>query len=237
VVKISIRIGESDSKWILGRLARELNKRLGWPINEDKADIDLCLPYLMFDRSKAPLKVPLFTHREEAVLRKKDAFDRIASIATKSVSLSENTKKLLLWNQEGSTVIPLGSDLTKVVRFGVVGKAHSSGRKNFEWLTELSKDFHIAYRVLGEDEKSRADFYNNIDFLLVTSSVEGGPVPVLDAIAMGVPVIAPDIGWCWQYPCIKYERNSLKSLKKVLLGLNTKRTWQDVAEDYRKFLE
>ena len=63
------------------------------------------------------------------------------------------------------------------------------------------------------------DFYNNIDYLLILSNNEGGPVPVLEAFATGKPVIAPDVGWCWEYPVIKY--NTIDELKFLIKTLST----------------
>ena len=48
-------------------------------------------------------------------------------------------------------------------------------------------------------------FYNSIDYLLVTGKIEGGPMPVKEAIARGVPVIAPDVGWSWDHPVLEYS--------------------------------
>ena len=38
------------------------------------------------------------------------------------------------------------------------------------------------------------NFYNTVDLLICTSSTEGGPLPVFEAVACGVPVISTNVG-------------------------------------------
>lgn len=237
-MKVNIVIGDKDLTWILGRLAKELKLYNGWTINESGADIDYCVPYLMYKHATSNFKVPLFTHKERDMPEKVRAWDEISSSVIHSVSLSENTKnELPIDIQSFSQVIRLASDLFNPIMFGAVGKDHNSGRKNFAWIPELRKEFSVLYRSFGENQKEREEFYNKIDYLIVTSSIEGGPVPVLDAIAMGVPVIAPDVGFCWEFPCIKYEKNNFKSLRDVMIKLTKIRNWRDVADDHKKYFE
>jgi glycosyltransferase involved in cell wall biosynthesis len=80
-------------------------------------------------------------------------------------------------------------------------------------------------------------FYKLIDYLVVTSNIEGGPVPVIDAIRAGVPVIAPDVGWCWEYPVIRYMKGSWKNLYEVLSKLTKPPTWKDWIEGHKKMFE
>ena len=63
--------------------------------------------------------------------------------------------------------------------------------------------------------------YKSTDYVLVTSTVEGGPLCVVEAIAMGKPVIAPDTGWCWEFPCIKYSNET--ELFKIVSQLHIPR--------------
>ena len=77
------------------------------------------------------------------------------------------------------------------------------------------------------------DFYSKIDYLLILSKNEGGPIPVLEAISMGKPVIAPDVGWCWDHPVIKY--NNIEELKNIIKTLssytNTDKPWSDSSNE------
>mgnify|MGYP001573395053 CR=1 FL=1 len=56
----------------------------------------------------------------------------------------------------------------------------------------------MPFRVeIDEDESPNGyqDFYGKIDYLLIPSLWEGGPMALLEALACGVPVIAADVGW------------------------------------------
>src|SRR5690606_27066137 len=81
---------------------------------------------------------------------------------------------------------------------------------------------------------SLEEFYDSIDYLVVTSLEEGGPIPVIEAISRGVPVIAPDVGWCWEFPVIRYERGSWPWLFSVLSALTNPPTWQEWAEEHSR---
>jgi len=48
-------------------------------------------------------------------------------------------------------------------------------------------------------------YYDGLDYLVVISENEGGPKPVVEALARGVPVIAPDVGYCWDFPVLRYR--------------------------------
>lgn len=73
---------------------------------------------------------------------------------------------------------------------------------------------------------TRAAFYAAIDYLVVTSTEEGGPMPVLEAIARGVPVIAPNVGWCWEFPVLRYAVGEYEALRQVLEQLTAPPSWE-----------
>lgn len=143
-----------------------------------------------------------------------------------------------------------GSDITTHdPTFGIVGNvtdlnSPSKCRKRpqfAEWLIQDGFDLLINGKGWLDgcslDDVSwggRKDFYQNIDYLIITSELEGGPVPVLDALACNVPVIAPDVGWCWDYPVIRYDGN-YKQLREICTKLCSSRTWKDFAREHELF--
>jgi glycosyltransferase involved in cell wall biosynthesis len=60
-------------------------------------------------------------------------------------------------------------------------------------------------------------FYQSLDYLLVPSLIEGGPVPMLEALATGCKVIAPgDIGMVQDFPHLPFRRGDADDLRRVL---------------------
>ena len=126
-------------------------------------------------------------------------------------------------------VIPLGVDtniFVPKIRIGVVGRTYHTGRKG-ESLLAASIDLpFVEFVFTGEGwpfparyygERELAELYQSIDFLLVPSLIEGGPVPMLEALAAACPVIAPsDIGMVEDFPHIPFRRGDAQDLRRVL---------------------
>lgn len=70
------------------------------------------------------------------------------------------------------------------------------------------KDFNDNPKVIKlgylPDEKT-PEFYQSIDYLLITSNIEGGPFPLLEAKACGKQVITTNVGYVGEIPCIVYK--------------------------------
>ena len=102
---------------------------------------------------------------------------------------------------------------------GIVGVPQPNGRKrenlilDLAWKYDLSP-FQFVFvgtfwdRVIGElkavgvnaesialNDEGLQMFYQQIDALLVTGYAEGGPLPLLEAMAVGVPIISPRFGY------------------------------------------
>lgn len=254
MIKINI-IGRRPSKtegkkWILDRYRDEMvahGKKSTIEIVENSrtpCDIDYVIPYQKWKQCVSPIKVGLFTHREtaEVNIQKRHQFEQAANEMNYCIAMSQSTAEELrhLGVAESKLeVMHFGSELFKYPKtFGVCGRTESR-RKNENWIWELSK--HAPFLAWGKGwpcqifEGSREDFYKKIDYLVVTSNNEGGPVPVIEAIQMGVPIIAPDVGWCWEYPVIQYKKNNLEDLRRVILRLTIYRNWFFVWEDLRIF--
>jgi len=64
-----------------------------------------------------------------------------------------------------------------------------------------------------------ADEYDKIDYLLIPSLWEGGPMSVIEANAKGIPIIAADVGWCGKDLMVDYifPPNDTHRLAEILL--------------------
>lgn len=227
----------TETSWILGRCARELQAALDWTINSPSASsVDYHLPYWRgLGKRKPELRVGYFTHGRARAAKACREFDAC-------VTMNEAMRQYLLDHGARSvTIIRPGVDVSSPEPlFGVAGRTYRDGRKGERLVTEMVR---AGYRVwsLGagwpceqwrpsasvEFARDRAAFYGAIDYLVVTSLDEGGPMPALEAVAARTPVIAPDVGWCWELPVIRYERGSWPSLSSVLTRLTTRDTWKD----------
>ncbi|MGK3919397.1 glycosyltransferase, partial [Enterococcus faecium] len=58
-----------------------------------------------------------------------------------------------------------------------------------------------------------------MDYILVPSLYEGGPMSAIEALACGTPIIAPDVGWIPDYPHIPFATGSSTDLRRVLTNL------------------
>jgi glycosyltransferase involved in cell wall biosynthesis len=138
------------------------------------------------------------------------------------------------------TIRPGTAAPTRRPVFGVLGRVYGKKRKGAELVLEAVKegfDFRACSDFLPVGRKvapcpvthkieDRAAFLDSIDYLVVTSTEEGGPMPVIEALARHVPVIAPRVGWCWEFPVIRYEVGNWASLRGVLRGLSRVPSWK-----------
>jgi glycosyltransferase involved in cell wall biosynthesis len=65
-------------------------------------------------------------------------------------------------------------------------------------------------------------FYRKLDYVLITSRYEGGPMSLLEGLACGKKVICPgDVGLAEQFPdgIVSYVNGDIVSLKEILQNL------------------
>jgi glycosyltransferase involved in cell wall biosynthesis len=240
--------------WILERLARELTDRLpgvslnasGWPPQAaTNHDVTYCLPGKNIRHFPTPprgILVGFFTHGDE---RTRNYWHRF------EVCLAMNQRMAARLRELGAKrvqVIRPGTDPpARPIVFDVCARSvEGRGPKSRKGLDLVAEAVRAKFTFVGCSPdppevwpcpithriEDRAAFYRSIDYLVVTSRDEGGPMVVPEAIAHGVPVIAPDVGWCWEFPVIRYERN-WPALKAVLAGLARVPTWPAWAEAHR----
>ena len=79
-------------------------------------------------------------------------------------------------------------ELQATVRFVITGPGWADIRHN---LSIKADRIHYLSFI---DRNNMPDFYNSLDIYLVTARVEGGPMPVIEAMSCGIPVISTPVG-------------------------------------------
>jgi hypothetical protein len=243
--------------WILERLARELVERVpGVTLNagfatrqiDPRADFNYYLPAKDF--RKFPCRggaIGYFTHGD-------NGFDLIPRFAA---CLAMNRTMGARLEERGAahvTIVRPGTDAPpRPIVFGVIGRVYANGRKGEELVARAVADgFRFVACQTRDVTRPRAlarhgwpcaapfaitereAFYREIDYLVVTSLEEGGPMPVLEAIARGVPVIAPNVVWCWEFPVLRYDVGEYSSLRQVLEQLTAPPSWEQWGEAHAR---
>lgn len=209
----------------------------------DEADLVYFLPESAFRPLKSSVTVTYLAHKEsvqdgnasikDGIAYAAELFNDIAKKSDICISSSEKYKdELLSIGAKRVFKIHLGADTNHFkpkLKIGVVGRTYNTGRKGESLLSEIMDLPYLDIRFTGAgwplpsgifNSQDMARFYNEIDYLLVPSLIEGGPVPMLEALSSGCPVIAPsDIGLVSEFPHIAFKRGDAKDLRRVIEDL------------------
>lgn len=235
---------------VLPRFARYLRDNLGWtltPAPEKSADIYYLIGYfeaqLLRTWPDRPV-IAYFTHREEDPPGngKAKLFDNVAKKATLRVAMCRLYAEYL--GKFGPTVQPpLPVELARFTIakrsrgkrpiVGLSGYTYVNRRKGEDLVRGILASKigqKIEWRASGRGwpvptkRYSWADmpaFYQGLDILVCPSRVEGGPMPVLEALACGVSVVVPvGVGILDELPDLpgiyRYKRGDLPTMVKAL---------------------
>ncbi|WP_315385743.1 glycosyltransferase [Microvirgula aerodenitrificans] len=234
-----IEIVPVDRGWILETMARAIERQAALSPERfnvrvvdaptDKAELTFFLPESAYRPLKHSTTVTYLAHKEDhpaaAAL-----FERVAKGSDYCITSSTKYQRVL--EQDGAHKVfkvHLGVNtelFTPRLRLGVVGRTYHTGRKGEALLAELASLPLVELRFTGEGWPHPAGyyatadlvrFYRDIDYLLIPSLIEGGPVPLLEALAAGCPVIAPsDIGLVEDFPHIAFKRGDAADLRRVV---------------------
>lgn len=250
-----------SGQWILERMAHELARRIPHVTvnagqstrqSDPEADLNYYMPARDYFSSgcEGPA-IALYTHGSTAF----DLVDRFRACVAMNETMADRLRTAGardVWvARPGVDPVDRGP-----IVFGVIGRVYNNGRKGEHLVKEAVR---AGYAVIGcaPDQRvramrrkqwpcptpytidQRAEFYRAIDYLLVTSTLEGGPMPVAEAVAWGVPVIAPiGVGWCDEFECLgRYEAGEWDSLRRVLERVTRPPTWDAWADTHRHLFE
>ena len=108
-------------------------------------------------------------------------------------------------------LMSLSDPIIKNFRFKFVGK---------DWDQVVSKltsmGVEVEY-VTSEDYSKYPSHYHDVDYVLIPSLWEGGPISVLEALACGKPVISSDVGFVGDFKVdYTYQPNDMGGLVNIL---------------------
>lgn len=221
-------------------LAREIPGAIVGTSPNPHVAVNLFVNYALYEPVRT-VTTALFTHRERTEPLR-SLFDRVAKAVDYCFSMNHHTLALL--PKEKSSIIWVWPDpryhRDKLI-LGVCGRAYKSGRKRMEWVGDLRAMPGVEVRMTG-GKVAAADmlgYYDGLDYLVVIADNEGGPKPVVEALARGCPVIAPDVGYCWEFPVLRYRTKD--ELLCIIKGLiiprdGWKRTAQHVMNVHRRLI-
>lgn len=229
----------SDTGWILEKLAKEISSRIKYVTYSNEVDTESYIQYYMtygiYKKNISPIEIGYFTHIENDEYTKKKFFD-VASLMTHCVCHSKfYENELIKKGIKDVTTISPGVDLNLFkpkLKIGVVGRTYPSGRKGEKIIQQLMALDWIEWNFTGEgwpnpalnlSSNELASFYRHMDYILVSSLYEGGPMCVPEALASGTEVIAPPIGWVCEFPHIEYKTGDVDSLRNILTNLYQKK--------------
>lgn len=228
--------------WVLQRIAESLEipgRTLG-VVPDPAATVNLYVNYYLYTAPTGTLDVGWFTHRpgdEDRDIQRR--FDAVAREIDACVAMCRRTAQYL---DPARTVVLHGAADPIFYREPLVLGVVASGtylRKRMSWIPRLRELPGIEVRVTGGELPFEAlpAFYRDIDYLVVLSDNEGGPIPVLEALALKKPVIAPDVGFAWDYPVVRYD-GTWEDLRRVVAGLRLPRDgWRQCSQQLLTFLE
>lgn len=250
-VRVSIVCRNYTDDRVLPRFARYLAQRLGWQLTRTpdvKADVLYLLGY--FEGQGLARKWPdrtvaaYFTHREEEPPgnAKAQLFDAVGRRVDLRVAMCRKYGEEL--GRYGPTIqpplpvererfVPVKQAAHKRPVVGLSGYTYPNRRKGDDLVRGMLKSKvaqRVEWRASGRgwpvptqryNWREMPGFYQGLDVLVCPSRVEGGPMPVLEALSCGVPVVVPrGVGLIDELPDVagiyRYERGDVNGLAQAL---------------------
>ncbi|WP_156964122.1 glycosyltransferase [Muricoccus aerilatus] len=255
-----VNIVTSDRGWILENLATQISSRLPYVTFGNGVDTEAVIQYYVtFScryRRISPIEVGYFAHLEPEG-EANDKFFRVASEVDWCISHSHLYAGILREHGISNvTTISPGVDLAQFspkIRIGIIGRTYHTGRKGEHLVDQVMNIPEIEWYFTGEGWPNPPlnlagdvlpELYRRLDYVLVPSLYEGGPMSVVEALACGTEVISPPIGWVPEFPHIEYKVGDATDLRRVLMEIVEKkrklresvldRTWDAWAEGHDK---
>jgi hypothetical protein len=250
-VNVHVVCADFNSDRILPRIARVLSGVNGWPVGETpngRADVNLFIVYIEFAESNVNFKdTPVaawFSHYEEDYPQKQQWWDTAAEKVDLRLTCAKMyADKLAPFGRTAQVRPPLDRGAfvikeklpTDKPAVGISGfvtyKGHRKGQELVGKLANSKLGRSVELRATGQGWPVRIqstrpveklpEFYQNLDVFLCTSLVEGIPMPPLEALACGVPVVVPaGVGMMDELPDVagiyRFPRGDFNKMRAAL---------------------
>ena len=152
-----------------------------------------------------------------------------------------------LTGQDNAVYIPNGVDTNLFNKKFVVGfvgaKEDKSEHKGLEIIKKACIDLDIELKIANQKDYKHNEiadkFYKHINCLIIASKSEGCNNPILEAMAMNIPVISTKVGIAGDLVGVIIAQRNVESLVNCIRRIYTrcqileKYTWKIVAENYK----
>ncbi len=246
-------VGPTDN-WILERLARKLASKIPYaefvpwkPRPTGSAQIVYYMNYALLAGPSGLVDIAFFTHLDES----QQFLERARQVDCCVCMAKIYADWLLAQGVEKVAHIPMGFDYYRYrprLVLGVIGRLDHprKGKPLVEALGRLPFVEIVATEGLVPEAQLR-DVYQRIDYVLIPAIVEGGPLCLLEGLAMGKPVIAPEnVGMVSEFPehqaILRYPAGDVEALTRLVTAcyeakakssrLVRSRTWDQWAQDH-----
>jgi hypothetical protein len=241
---------EWESDQVLARLARALVEHTGWTIDTEpdpKAALNYFFPYLNYSQKHldytATPTAAYFSHHDTASPEKSRWWHEAAGRVDLRIVTAKLYGKAL--RRHGLTAychapvdlgmftpMPRQSQPAKPV-VGVSGMVYRDGRKGEQMIAGIAQDTRKLYEwkasgrgwavnsIHWYEWEDLPKFYQGLNVLVCASTIEGVPMPPLEALACGIPVVIPKgVGMLDELPNTpgihRYKKGDPESLKEAL---------------------
>ncbi|MGQ4876520.1 MAG: glycosyltransferase [Promethearchaeia archaeon] len=230
---IRVQIVYPNDGWILQEHGEYLANNIEFahasinkPNNDIEWDITYFVNYELYQPCNSKIVGGWFTHEKD------EFFKKIALKMDFTVSPSLRYKKVLDEIRGNNYHIPQPANLERLepkLVLGFSGIIYRHGRKGEDLLKKIMKLPYVKVKITGGriPKEKMIDFYNSIDYVIITSKIEGGPMALLEGLACGKEIITSDVGMVPEFKNCKYvhvyDRENPQTLFDLLEKLYKKR--------------
>ncbi|MFQ6540249.1 MULTISPECIES: glycosyltransferase [Aphanothece] len=201
-------------------------------------DLIYYMTYGSYTQRKSRIQVGYFTHVEDALgheMTRQRFFDVARDMDYAILHGERYLKRLRSEVDIKCSCLSPGIDhasFTPILRIGVCGRTYNTGRKGEDIVRDLINLDFVKFYFTGDGWPGQAthlptsmlpDFYRDMDYILVPSLYEAGPMCIPESLATGTSVICSDVGWANKFPVITFKNGDSQSLKNLLFRLHRKK--------------